>query len=33
YPEVHEPLAEYKVDSKEKEVPTNHCSRRKKPRR
>lgn len=30
YPKVHEPLAEYKVDSKEKEVPTNRCSKRKK---
>ncbi|MBS1257290.1 MAG: hypothetical protein MAG551_00332 [Candidatus Scalindua arabica] len=33
YPKVHEPLAEYKVDSKEKEVPTNRYSRHKKPRR
>ncbi|MFQ5713626.1 MAG: DNA adenine methylase [Candidatus Scalinduaceae bacterium] len=33
YPEAHEPLAEYKVDDMEKKVPTNHCGRRKKPRR
>lgn len=33
YPKVHEPLAEYRVDSKEKEVPKNHGSRRKKPNR
>ena len=33
YTSVHEPLAEYKVDGKKREVPTTASSGRKKPRR